>query len=483
MNCNGDGGSTTIQLTNPGIILRLDQDIADYLSPFGYELTYPSEDDGTDVNTAVLTIPVLRDAEPPIKTLHIHIHDEDLVPTIGPLIRTYLRLSDAKLHPKRLRAIVDCWFTVQCKDTAVDNAEDAAAKRMAHHIHMLIRNSMGSALCLDLVVVLPFYFRETETAHLTIPAIRTAMDNNADTCYTNVTLRTRDSEEGSSDFSEFKSHTSTFHVHVNTRMCTVRHQPKLFRWLASPSSFDKSHSYNQTNEIKKAKSQTVIACIEKVANLHRILMLCYDYDNDVLNGNNSGNDIGIVDKSALLLLNVIVVIPRMENENHISTESCVPSSSKKKKIPKSLLQHYDEAIQHFHSVVFGKHKQQFKFYRPKIVYEDESVDEMRFISTSNDSRHIVLGIDLHPDALTLCGDYEAYMKSNNSHPQHVLQTAPTYHAMHELQKAKAIVFGYESTGIPACIQKCLNAWVQIPSRSSINVVASMSILFDALYRK
>ncbi|KAL3774520.1 hypothetical protein ACHAW5_003817 [Stephanodiscus triporus] len=32
---------------------------------------------------------------------------------------------------------------------------ESGGERMAHHVHMLVRNSMGSALCLDLVVVLP----------------------------------------------------------------------------------------------------------------------------------------------------------------------------------------------------------------------------------------------------------------------------------------------------------------------------------------
>ena len=53
--------------------------------------------------------------------------------------------------------------------------------------------------------------------------------------------------------------------------------------------------------------------------------------------------------------------------------------------------------------------------------------------------------------------------------------------MVKLRHADAIVFGYESTGIPESISDVLlNGWIQIPSRSSINVVAAISIILDAL---
>ena len=63
-----------------------------------------------------------------------------------------------------------------------------------------------------------------------------------------------------------------------------------------------------------------------------------------------------------------------------------------------------------------------------------------------------------------------------------------------MREADAVVFGYKSTGIPRALLLAttadddddnqqlllLNGWVQIPSRSSINVVAAMSIVLDAL---
>ncbi|KAL3783417.1 hypothetical protein HJC23_002844 [Cyclotella cryptica] len=240
---------TKITLTNPGIISRLHQDIIDYLSPFGYLLTFStkssSSNDCVNAATAVLTVPLLSNSGP-IKTLHIYNHEENLIPTIGPLIRTYLRLSDAHLPPKKLRAIVDCQFVIHSKDKTSDNLEHAVAKRMAHHIHMLIRNSMGSALCLDLVVILPGY--SCENRSLSTLAITNAMENNSDTCYPCVTMLERKSVDFIDTSDSLKTldnniercnltqNGNTLHLHIRSRMCTVRHQPTLFRWLYTSSS-------------------------------------------------------------------------------------------------------------------------------------------------------------------------------------------------------------------------------------------------------
>jgi len=76
----------------------------------------------------------------------------------------------------------------------------------------------------------------------------------------------------------------------------------------------------------------------------------------------------------------------------------------------------------------------------------------------------IVGIDLHKNALTLSGSGEACQ------------------AQLALVKADAIIFGFESTGIPQNIDEILNSWIQIPSRSSINLVAAMSIILDAMFK-
>jgi hypothetical protein len=468
-----NGTSTTdIKLTNPGIISRLKRDIADYLSPFGYRLNTQTFDvDGTA--TAVLTIPGLPASEP-VKTVHIYCHDENLVPTIGPLIRTYLRLSDSNLHPGKLKAVVDCKFAIRCKDATQYNAEKAAAKRMAHHIHMIIRNSMGSALCLDFVLVLPSF--SSENRSLSVHAVKSAMDNNIDTCYPCVTLRERSLDKICSGVGIDE----TLYLHVKSRMCTVRHQPRLFRWLSSPLSVERIKPIKCDNLVSRP---IVVACIEKVANLHRILMLCHDYDISTLESYEDGE----IDKSferSFLLLNVVVAIPREVSECSYDAQPNNPARTRKnKKATKSLLQYFDEAIEHFHSVVFDGNKERYTFYRPTMLYEDECIDILSARAKNKSAaEQTILGIDLHPNALTLGGDYEEYKNPHNLQ-QHLKQKPNhTYCAMQELLKSQVIVFGYESTGIPDCIQTYLNAWVQIPSRSSLNVVASMSILFDAIFR-
>ena len=463
-----------IQLTNPGIISRLDEDITDYLSPFGYRLAYAEESSG---NTAVLKIPLLPD-DSPMKTLYIHNYDENFISTIGPLIRTYLRLSDTNLHPKKLRAVIDCLFVIKCEDSDVDDTESEknAAKRMAHHIHMIIRNSMGSALCLDLVIVLPCY--SSKNTPLSIQSVKDAMNCNIDACYPCVKLKQYCSVQVLDENCN-KSYTSrTLHLNVRTRMCTVRHQPKLFQWLsASDMPLSNITERKSSSELvpttPQRQTQTAIVCIEKVANLHRILMLCYDYDKHSLDG--YGNESGKTHISSLLLLNVVVIMPRSTSKECIDTQQNGNASNCKsktsKRVKKCLLQYYQEAIDHFHSVVFGSNKHLHKFYQPKLVYEDDSINTITAICSKTQTS-AVIGIDINQNALALCGDYKRYKNESKYEQSFTLK---------QLQSASCIVFGYESTGIPECIQKYLNTWVQIPCRSSINIVASMSIIFDALF--
>ena len=76
----------------------------------------------------------------------------------------------------------------------------------------------------------------------------------------------------------------------------------------------------------------------------------------------------------------------------------------------------------------------------------------------------VVGIDLHHSALALEGDCAR-------------KPSP---ALLKIRGADALVFGYESAGIPDTLGEEISEWVQIPSRSSINVVAAMSIVLDAM---
>jgi hypothetical protein len=255
-------------------------------------------------------------------------------------------------------------------------------------------------------------------------------------------------------------------------MCTVQHSPLVFKWLHCISSWPTNERSSLSasdlsepivrrgDEDTKAALPIVVACIEKVPNLHRLLMLCHNLDIN-------------------LLSNIVVVLPNV-----------ITDGRRKDDIR---LREFEDAVDNFYKVVVNFH------HRPTIVHEDRAFQiisdmmsershtmttssedspptttlDVKFLKGSSDQRAIVscsrlqsmVGIDLHPSALTLGGNY-------------MTTTSP---ALRKLRNADAIVFGYESTGIPDVLTNPLNDWVQIPSRSSINVVAAMSIIFDALF--
>ena len=456
-------------LTNPGIIDRLEQDITDYLSPFGFSIKRQEIEETVSLdannkcnnksrNRAVLTSPCLPE-DGPICTLHLHIHNESLIPTIGPLLRTYLRLSSPSISPIKLRSILHCNFTLDPipkytkmnttqQSQVLKQQEELSAKKIIQYIHMIIRNSMGSALCIELMVVLPCYWRrrvdsstdnESSRSRVSISteSVKKAMQNNPDACYPSVQL-----VEQSSENNMDRDDNTCLHLDVKTRMCTVRHQPLLFQWISNldgsiPNDTELNTSIETQKQSHEQTTPLIVACIEKVANLHRILMLLHDYDKIKVD----------VDESSSLFSKVVIILP-----NDIERDKT--------------LSEFNDAIDNFHKLIIEQEDNGGSCVcRPTLVYEDQAVEKISsMIDTSPSDQLSIIGIDLHPEALTLKGDYRR-------HPSPALL---------QMKDADAIVFGYESTGIPEMVSRLLNSWVQIPSRSSINVVAAMSIILDAL---
>ena len=476
-------GSIATTLTNPGIIDRLEQDIQDYLHEFGFSIQREQRNSNHkpsagDNDRAVLYIPTLpslitsNNQAAPIGTLHLHIKDESLVPTIGPLLRTLLRLA-VSIPPQQLRAILHCDFildplhklskmsTLQQRQQ-LEQQEEIASRRMVNAIHMLVRNSMGSALCLDVFVMLPCYWRrkggdnmyEKISVPMSTVTVKQAMENNPDAAnYPSIHLvqhQRMDNEVlNGSDTAP-----SSIELDVSTRMCTVRHQPILFRWVNQICCSDltqyilptkTSSSSSPSSIFNDQHMPLIIACIEKPGNLHRVLMLCHDY----------------LRCTTEAISNLIVVMPNNEERNG------------------SLKQRFQGAIDHFRDTILRQENDESseindQDYLPMLMYEGDAVELIqarlqqqkgtREILPSPDTEPTLIGIDLHPTALTLSG-------SNYTSP-----------AQKALMNADAIVFGYESTGIPPNIDKqLLKSYVQIPSRSSINLVAAMSIIFDAIF--
>ena len=507
--------TTTTVLTNPGIIDRLELDVNDYLHDWGFRIERLSH-----ANAVFHTpCPLDNHVPPSLGTIHLRVSEEKLLPTVGPLLRTCVRLSHPDMSPMRLRAIVDCDFIIfddeevvvvskgaksrsrlrrevrtvdaddkndDIKDRIEVETEDkynenqsgdlsrsrtaTAASRMAHHTHMLVRNSMGSALCLDLIVILPRYRvriridktkmdwqhqeeekkDETKIMSLFSRSVELAMQRNPDTCYPSIRM-VDCHRAGIENFD--KTDATTLNLEVRTRMCTVQHSPLVFRWLhslsLSPIDLRSSSASDGVIHISEPilfrASPIVVACIEKVANLHRVLMLCHNCD-------------------VILLSNIVVVLPNVADGRRNA---------------EMRLREFEDAVDNFHKVVVvNSDRENVEGHRPTIVHEDRAfgvisdlmIERSHAMTTSaivTCSRlQSMVGIDLHPSALTLDGDYM------------LTATSP---ALRKIRSADAIVFGYESTGIPDILTNSLNDWVQIPSRSSINVVAAMSIIFDALF--
>mmetsp|Transcript_4881 Transcript_4881/g.8330 ORF Transcript_4881/g.8330 Transcript_4881/m.8330 type:complete len:507 (-) Transcript_4881:744-2264(-) len=496
-NNDGEGGIAT-RMTNPGIIDRLEQDIQDYLHEFGFRIERECNDDN-DVDyqtplkdTAVIYIPTLpysysvnttdegtptiitntQSISGPVGTLHLHIQNESLLPTIGPLLRTLLRLA-VHIPPQSLRAILYCDFVLDplhklSKMSALqqrehlEQQEEIAARKMVNAVHMLVRNSMGSALCLDVAIVLPCYWRrrksdggaDVDEGRKSLPisklAVEQAMEGNCDACYPSIHLEERVDNEivfSSCDNGiDSGSYPSSIRLTVSTRMCTVRHQPLLFRWVSQIGS---DHSVDATETVHSIlplqtrlddhKVPLIVACIEKPGNLHRILMLCYQYR----------------PRFTSVLSNLIVVMPDDGERS-------------------GLKQLFQEAIDHFCRSILNQDgtyvQDSDEGCLSTLSYEGDAVSLIRSRlqheqdgrTSSTPQEPSIIGIDLHPNALTLSGsDYACQAQA-------------------ALVNANAIIFGYESTGIPQNIDEILNSWVQIPSRSSINLVAAMSIIFDVM---
>jgi hypothetical protein len=189
-------------------------------------------------------------------------------------------------------------------------------------------------------------------------------------------------------------------------------------------------------------------------------MLCHDLDNTEIRRFDKGHLL----ESSLSLSNVVVVLPNNAGGDGRRAEV--------------RLREFEDAFNTFHEVVVGADRGRDGSHRPTFAHVEHAAGvishmiEQRYAVSPSSSppstrSPSIVGIDLHPSALTLDGYYRD-------------TTVPISAALHMVRNADAIIFGYESTGIPKVLADSLNGWVQIPSRSSINVVSAMSIILNAL---
>ena len=426
--------SIDTKITNPGIADRLEKDVIGF-GPYGFSF---------DATTKIFRAPPPASCHSPAPDDHrqhlwVTIPKPGLVASVGPFLRTLVRMSDG-VDPRTLRVVVSfCWG----KDAAAGNDDDvdvdddggiasaaAAAARIAHHVHMIVRNSMSAALFLtSLSILLP--------TSVSVGQVMDAMRENEDVNYPTIALLERvgdnncdrilldgnhldDVKEGRPSppvciddyvsYGDANGGGVSARILVQTRMCTVRLTPVLYHLATALRQ-----EYNETTreDIKseaQGKDQSmplplILACVDKVANLFRIIMLARDY------------------KAQHRLIVVV-------RDERIRTRL------------KAEMAKFIAGLDPLDNCGDGA---------PRV----ETIDVTVALLEKECSGKIV-AVDLHPDALTLD-------ETNDD-------------ALLALRSAGAVIWGFEKDGIPDTIDNMAQCYVQVRCRSSLNLVAAMSVV-------
>lgn len=465
-------------IANPGIAERIEQDIGCFCH---YGFAFRRDESGNGILVSPLVLP----HSSPFARLQITVSDVSLVASIGPFLRTLVRLCVHPIHPQSLLATVVIKESIGSSGSSssrrripvrkeVTRAEGdvSAARSVAHAIHMLIRNSMGAALFLCLKVVLPGGNDADGKTVARRDEVLEYMQQNDDGCYEYPSVELCDHDEyipvqptnGTSDkdsgrqpfpidlglVEEFKgappSITNPLHQNclagydprchfidlaVSTRMCTVRLTPLLYdlsqRLLLSlaegNSGISNLDQCRLCNIVKR--STMLMICLEKVSNLYRVLMLVRDYSKDLFR---ECEDDALAEQPQLIII-------------------CKSDDGARR---------FDAEAQKFIAKNFVNHTQGNRtdrtIWTPRVLSVAQAVE---FVAKEVDPSPVV-GFDLDDDAITL--------SESNSDAKRLLTTAG------------AVLLGYESDGIPKQLEEKLTHYIQIDSRTSINVVAAFSIL-------
>lgn len=441
----GDEGAAAVaeapametKITNPGIADRLEKDIG------GFERYGFSFDSSTRTFRAPPP-PATSDAggtctcQVQHQHLWVTIPAPALVPSVGPFLRTLVRISDG-IDPQTLRVVVSfCWSEEDVDDQEGD-VDAAAAARIAHHVHMIVRNSMSAALFLtSLSILLP--------CNVSVNQVRDAMDQNDDVNYPSVSLVDRvDGQQNVDDVDSACGAAATANANegrpsppvriydhvsfddngnvsarvlIQTRMCTVRLTPILYHLARAlrnecnlvTSLGNSAVSAAQMND-NSIHIPLILACVDKVANLFRIIMLARDYKSQ---------------HRLLLVVRDERIRTRLEAEMQKFIAGLDPTDDCGDGIPRI-----------------------------------ETIEDTVVLLRHECSGEIV-AVDLHADALTLDEP------SNNQ--------GVDMSALSAVQSAGAVIWGFEKDGIPSAIDSMAGCYVQVRCRSSLNLVAAMSVV-------
>ena len=430
-------------ITNPGIADRLEKDVGEF-HQYGFSFKRCSD----PPEHGILRAPVASSLRAESVTDGVHKDSDDappaqltvvialpsLIASIGPFLRTLVRISDG-IDPRTLRVFICFEWRVHVDiDNESTDVSTAEARKIAHYLHMIVRNSMGAALFLtSLSILLPY--------DITVDRIREVMRQNEDVNYPTIILIERpfgkDDVNSTDEITLSKAkvgrrappvivkeylqnRSNAIHVcakvFVETRMCTVRLTPVLYH-LARALRGDVSMLRETDNDViqplhsKLFQLPLIFACVDKVANLLRIIMLARDYRSQ----------------------HRLVIVVRDE-----SIRSRMNAESIK----------FIAGLDPSDACGSGN---------PRV---ETIVDTVRLLRTEFDGN--VLAIDLHDDAVTLDDDNKNATGQTSALPV--------------LRSAKAVIWGFENDGVPPSIDRLATQYIQIRCRSSLNLVSSMSVV-------
>jgi hypothetical protein len=416
----------TTRISNPGIVDRLEKDISSFKA-YGFSFERESDVSGllkSQGNYKSISIAT---------SLHIQVKDVTLVASTGPFLRTLVRLCVDPINPRSLQAVIVIGSGSKKND----------GRSLAHSIHMLLRNSMGAALFLNLHVVLP-----TESNR---ESVLEWMRLNDEGCYEYPSVTIHDLSESITGFekripfeinlgliqefknapptakkpltqtclSQYDSEAHYIALNVTTRMCTVRLTPVIYL-LSQKLLIGSISTASLASETGSNHDSLLLICLEKISNLYRVLMLCRDYGGVEFIGRQ------------------LVVV-------------CKEPSAVKR---------FDREAQTFVSRNFIKNGASNDHYLPRVLSIEDTRELLRRKIAPSPSPNVI-GFDLHEDAETLRED--------------------SGEAKAILHSAGAIILGYESDGIPEKINEIISHHVQIQSRTSVNIVAAFSIVLHVIF--
>lgn len=421
-------------LTNPGIISRVRSDVSRY---DGFDVRYANRD-GVEVailyRQKAVSDPRESRRHPGI-VVRCVIRDASLVPTVGPFIRTLVRLV-TDMDTRNISFVVDLDFEFPDPHGRSVGAERRYCRNV---VHMLVRNSMGAALFLNLTVIVRERSRDDgDEGHKygddddggdvddderdTYPSVVVVERSrwSIATIPFRPKMNRRDATSGylipASVLQGFDATRMHLQIDVRGRSDTFHMSPILFH-LACRLGQTKTKKSSTTSDAaasttSPSASALHIVCVEKPPNLHRILSLFRTY--------NLLSRLYICARSTQIELfreivaNDVQILSNGDRRSRANVRVCS----------------FEEAASVVRSV--------------------------RKISPSS-----AVAVDVDPAAIVLRFDDRDRLLPLLRNPR------------------GCVLWGFEKDGIPACLAASTDSKVEVKCRSSLNLAVAVSIVLHA----